>query len=433
MTGPARRLVRNRLVVHIHGYQPTGPDRFHRRFARELGVFGATWSLATRTESPSIAPHQARWEAETGGPGWRTRTDYRIIRLDDLIEATLRRPLLAQLARGYLGLFDFVFGRALMRYFQFNWHYALFTLTPLAMTLVAALAGLLLGILLGETLGAPFGLLGGLALFAAGIVYAGRRHYLYVMLGDWAFASVLARRLEPEIERRLNEARRDLAAAMAGEAFDEIVLIGHSLGAVLVLHLAEKLLTEAPTAETGAVDTRSTERPRAGTAARTGPRLGILTIGSSVLKIGLHEAAAGLRGAARAVTASPAPVWADYQSAVDVMNFPGVDPAVAMGVPARYPPIVRKAPFSRMLDLEAYRRLRRDFFRTHNQFFHAGTRRCAYDYFMFACGPFYLGDLAYEMEGAMTWLDGDGALTPACPSGPLTAAERHRAELGREP
>lgn len=398
MTAPSRRLVRSRLVVHIHGYQLTAPERFHRRFGRDLATFGQTWSARTETGAIEGLPRQGRWPAEAAGPDWQTRTDYRIIRVDDLIEQGHRRAPLLRIALGIRGLFDFLLDPAILGYFRYGWRYALFTLAPLAMMVAAVLAGLAAGWWLSGPLGWFPAAIAGFAAFAAAIAFFSKKYFLFILLEDWAFASVLARRLEPELAGRLDEARREVQAAVEADTYDEILLIGHSLGAVMILHLAEMLLAGLP--------------PAAGSS-RT--RIALLTIGSSVLKIGLHSAAEPLRRATAAVTSSSRLVWADYWSQHDVMNFPYVDPAVAMGLTPLHPTISRKATFRHMISPEALRALRFDFFRKHNQFFHAATRRSEYDYFLFVCGPFYCEDLARSRDGAIAWLDEAGALTDSAP------------------
>ncbi|GEO99890.1 hypothetical protein [Methylobacterium haplocladii] len=400
MTVTAAPIVRRRLVVHIHGYQLTAPDRFHRRFSRDLSTFGETWSASTETGAPEILPRQAHWQAEAGGPDWRTRTDYRIIRLDDLIAQGHRKPLPGRILLGIRGLFDFLLDRAILGYFRYGWRYAIFTIAPLAMMLASVLAGLFAARWSSGSIGPWFGSLVGIAVFVAGIAFFSKKFYLFILLEDWAFASILARRLEPELAARLDEGSREVRAAIEGGTFDEVLLIGHSLGAVMILHFAEMLLGGLPP------ETASAPSPT---------RIALLTIGSSVLKIGLHSAAEPLRRATAAVTSSPRIVWADYWSQHDVMNFPYVDPAVAMGITPLHPPISRKAIFRQMISAEALRAVRFDFFRKHNQFFHAATRRSGYDYFMFTCGPFYGADLARSPHGAMDWLDDRGALTGNAP------------------
>lgn len=403
MTVAARSVVRNRLVVHIHGYQLTAPERFHRRFARDLATFGTTWSVATETGRPKIGARHASWSAQASGPDWQVQTDYQIVRLDDLIELRHRQPFSRRMAQGIAGLSDFLLDRAIVGYFRYSWRYALFTLAPLVMMLGAVLAGVFTARALAASFGTLPAAIVGSAVFAAAFAFAGRKWYLFTLLEDWAFASILVRRLEPGLDLRLEESRRDLQAAIDRGGYDEILLIGHSLGAALILHLAEKLLLGFPPETQGPALAR--------------PRIAILTIGSSVLKIALHSKARNLKRATETVTASPLLSWADYFSRHDLMNFPHADPAASMGVRALYPPVSRKAVFRQMLDPAALKRLRFDPFRTHNQFFHAATRRSLYDYFMFVCGPFSCADLATGKDGAIHWLDRSGAIVSGVPNG----------------
>ena len=409
MSAPGRPVVRNRLVVHIHGYQLTTPERFHRRFGRDLATFGTTWSASTETGPLDISERHARWSAQAQGPGWQICTDYRIIRLDDLIAQRHAQPLFRRIVQGLRGLFDFLLDPAIVRYFRYGWRYAIFTLAPAAMIVGAIGAGIVSGLLLAPYPGAALGVMLGLAVTAALLLYAIKRWFLLILLEDWAFASVLVRRLEPDLALRLQEGSRDVRTAIDAGRYDEVLLIGHSLGAALILHLAEILLRDL------------TDVPAAGAPRR--PAIAVLTIGSSVLKIALHSAARDLRRATEVVTSSPAVVWAEYWSPQDVMNFPRTDPAAAMGVTAIHPPIFRKAVFRQMLDPEAFRKLRFDYFRTHNTFFRAATRRSVYDYFMFVCGPFLSADLFREPDGAMNWIDGSGAVVSARDRGPIASDE----------
>jgi hypothetical protein len=408
MTVPAGPVVRARLVVHIHGYQLTAPERFHRRFARDFATFGKTWSVETETGTPIVSTRQGRWPAQAIGLNWSTRTDYRLIRLDDLIERGHHRPLLKRIVLGIRGLLDFILDRAIIGYFRFGWRYALFTLAPMAMMIASLLAGGLVGRWLSPITGPWLAMLVGIAAFAAAIGFFTKKFFLLILLEDWAFASDLARGLQPEIAERIDEGSRDVLAAIASGGYDEVLLIGHSLGAVMILHLAELLLKDLP---------------GNGADASTPPRIAILTIGSSALKIGLHSAAEPLRRAAASVSSSPRLIWADYWSHHDVMNFPRTDPAVAMGLVPRFPTISRKAVFREMVSTETLNTLRFDFFRKHNLFFHAATRRSGYDYFMFTCGPFYCGDLARSSNGAIGWLDDTGAFQDGT-TNPMPATRR---------
>jgi hypothetical protein len=73
-----------------------------------------------------------------------------------------------------------------------------------------------------------------------------------------------------------------------------------------------------------------------------------------------------------------------------------------------------------MLDAPAYRRIRRNFFRLHNQFVSGNTKRASYDYFMLACGPLPVHYQIALPDGFISAFGGhaaEGAVLGAPPSG----------------
>ena len=60
-----------------------------------------------------------------------------------------------------------------------------------------------------------------------------------------------------------------------------------------------------------------------------------LTIGSSILKIGLHREGNALSQAVERVARSPGIFWGDYQARVDIMNFYNINPMAEIGVADR--------------------------------------------------------------------------------------------------
>ena len=89
-------------------------------------------------------------------------------------------------------------------------------------------------------------------------------------------------------------ARELVASARRGEA-EEIVLVGHSLGAVLAVDLLDRALQLWP--QLG----------------RSGTRMIFVSVGSSILKIGLHQGASRFRAALQRVAAAPGVVWGEYR------------------------------------------------------------------------------------------------------------------------
>ena len=382
-----------RLVFHVGGYEPLAPDAMHRRFVREIRRFETTWSASAATSSAQVDEDGAAWRVTATAPNWRVDTDYRLVRWDDIIEAAARQPMWRRIPLGLLAFLDFVAGGALWRYVRTNWRYALFFLYPYVLlaglTALAALAGRLVSQALASTFA---GLVAGALTFALLLRWPGRRLYLPLMLDDWTFARTYVRRGHPILDARLDRAANAIVAAARANDADEIVIVGHSLGAVLAVDLVARALTLEPAL------------------GRSGPPVALLSVGSSIPKIGLHRAARRFHAALARVAQAPGVFWAEYQAIIDVMNFYKTDPVAALGLEPTGKPVVRVVRISRMLDPAYYRRIKRDFFRLHRQFVSGNDRRSAYDYFMLLCGPIPVERQVRSPDGAASLIGPDGAL-----------------------
>ena len=397
-----------RLVFHLGGYDPMPPDAVHRRFLRELRRFQSTWGLQAQTTDPEISASEARWQIATSGPGWRVETEYRLIRWDDVIAAGVQRSTWRRVPLGLLAFADFLFGGALWGYLRTNWRYAGFFLYPYLLlsifSLVALAGGTTLGILASSAL---VGTAATCGLFVALLRWPGRLLFLHPLLDDWIFAREYIRGEHPVLGPRLDAMARNLCETARAGAVDEILVIGHSLGAVLAIDLLDRALQLEPMLGRNG-----------------GPRVAFLSVGSSIPKIGLHRAARRFRAAVERVAHSPAIFWGEYQALTDVMNFYKADPIACMGLSGRSP-IIRQVRVRAMLEPAAYARVKGNFFRVHCQFVSANDRRAAYDYFMFVCGPFATEDEVRSQDGAISAMAAGGRLSgPPAPRPRAVRPER---------
>jgi hypothetical protein len=391
MTAP---IVTRRLVYHISGYDFTMTvEALQRRFVRELRRFEGTWSITSSVTPPVISADETALDVDTNGPNWRVRTSYRFFRWDDVIAADGRKPLWQRVIAGLIAFFDYVIGGALWGYVRTNWRYALFFLYPYllfaALVAIAWLVGSAAGRLVGSSLA---GIAVAIAAFLALMHWPARWLLLPQLFDDWAFARTYIRGGEPVIEERLDRIARELSTAAQAGDVDEIIVIGHSLGAVLAIDLVDRALRFDPQLGT------------------TGARIAILSVGSSILKIGLHRGARRFHAAVSRVASAPGIFWAEYQALTDVMNFYKTDPVAAMKLTAATHPLIRTVRIKNMLDPAIYKRIRRNFFRVHCQFVSGNDRRAPYDFFMLMCGPLTAEQQARSQDGAASAIGADGAL-----------------------
>lgn len=391
-----------RLVFHIGGFDPTPPARMHGRFVRELRRFKETWCLTLASVSePESGPDQAAWNITTTGPNWVVDTRYCFVRWDDVVDAAASRPMGWRIPLGLLACLDFIWSCAFWGYLRTNWRYAGFFMYPfLVLALFAAIGYFSAASIASATGSAPVGAAAGLVTFAGLLRWPGRRMYLPLLLDDWIFSSEYVRRGNPILEQRLDRIAQEISTAVHAREFDEVAIIGHSLGAVLAIDLLDRVLT------------------RDSALGQRGTRLALLSVGSSILKIGLHRKAIRFRAALERVGEASGVFWGEYQALSDVMNFYKCDPMAVLNLTASGRPVVRLIRISRMLKPDAYRRVRRNLYRLHCQFISGNDRRAAYDYFMLLCGPLSVERQVRSPDGAVSAMGPDGTLLPETPHEP---------------
>jgi hypothetical protein len=402
----ARTTVAKRLVFHIGGYDPiTPPTSARRRFVREMGRFQLTWSVKAFIDGLQGSADQTKWNVTTTGPNWQVETEYHLVRWDDVIETFKRRTIWSRIPLGILAFVDFVVAGALWGYLRTNWHYAGFFLYPFVAFGGLILAALLIGVFAFKYAGSiPVAIGIGLLTFAGLLVGPWRWLHLDDLFDDWIFSREYIRKGNSTIERRLDRLAAEIVTAARNSEADELLVIGHSLGAVIAVDLLDRAL-----------------RLDGSLGASRIPVM-LITIGSSILKIGLHRAATCFRASMERVARAPDIFWADYQARVDVLNFYNTKPMAEMALPTENEPIVRLVEFSRMLERAMYRRIRLRFYRLHCQFISGNDKRALYDYFMLVCGPISARSQTLAADGAISMIGEDGALirVPPSRSEPLT-------------
>jgi hypothetical protein len=396
----ARATVAKRLVFHVGGFDPITPhDDARRRILRELGRFEVTWSVKATIDALRDGVNENGWRVTTTGPNWQVETDYHLVSWDDIIGQFTRRTIWSRIPLGITAFVDFIVAGALSGYLRTSWYYAAFFIYPFlvfgALLGVAVLAGVLALHASGST---PVALAVGFLVIATLLVGPWHWMHLDTLFDDWIFSREYVRNRNSTIEQRLDRLAEEIIAAARDTDADELLIVGHSLGAVIAFDFLDRALSRDPAFA-------ASDLP-----------ITFLTIGSSVLKIGLHRGATRFRAAVERVARSRGIFWGDYQSRVDVMNFYNTDPMAEMSLPTENGPVVKPVEFGQMLEHATYRRIRRRLYRLHCQFISGNDKRALYDYFMLVCGPVSAKCQTLAKDGAISMIAEDGTLlaVPGC-------------------
>jgi pimeloyl-ACP methyl ester carboxylesterase len=205
----------------------------------------------------------------------------------------------------------------------------------------------------------------------------------------WPYFRKFGRGQPTCFDRPINTGVARLIAAANASDLDEVVLVGHSGGAPLVLPIVARALERDP--DLG----------------RRVPSVVVMTLGSIMAGVALHPRAQWMRDMVRRVANEPSVRWIDCQSRRDVLQFWNFDPVAGIGVevdPQRCNPLIWQIRFRDVILPERYRRVQMNFFRLHYQFIMASDLKAPYDYFALTCGPFAAIDWAQRgREIAADW------------------------------
>ncbi len=396
-------MIARRHVYHLAGYDPIDAEAQHRRFGRQLDIFRRTWNVLTSL-SPLEQPdgrHTARWTVNAQGPDWQVEAVHEVWRWDDIVRADFLRRLPVRLGKAAIAYADFIATGTMFRYVMANQRYAIFFLFPLLALILFAAGGWLAAYILIAVLGltGPIAILAGigsgLAAFLILLRWPGARWRVQQLLDDWIFARDYLYGRRPDAEARLDEFADALMARVRAGGVDEIVIVGHSLGAMFALDVVVRALARDP--DLG----------------RHGVAVCVLTIGATIPKFALHPSARRLRETIARVVAEPSVAWVEYQSRADTISFYRFDPVALKRIAGDRldgKPVIRRVQIHDMLSPESFARYRRNVLRLHYQSVMANERRAPYDYYLMVCGPVAFADWTMAPTGFLDFVTGEGAL-----------------------
>ncbi|MDB5645776.1 alpha/beta hydrolase [Methylobacterium sp.] len=388
--GPVKR----RHIFYVPGYDPESSSRYRMLFVRELTRYAKRFGEPKRSISRAIMNADGTvqsWrvsaQAETEG----AETSYDVLLWDDLVRDDFRRLRLVSVFLLVVGTLQSIATGLMVRFYRLNWKYGNVILYPLVMVVLLGLCTLAiaafvhahLGTAFGHSLGwplwitIPLGLVIGLVWIKAMEALL-NRIYFWQLLNDWVFNWQHGQGRRPDYERRLDHFTDHVLAQAAALAAsdappDEIMILGHSSGALTAVEVAARVLARDPDFGTGPTT------------------LALVTLGSGLPLVAMQPRAGRLRGEIAALVASRRLVWADFQAPQDWMNFPGFNPVVDLDLDLRGAPpanpLVRSARFREIISAETYVKVRWRPFRMHFQFLLANDNRGYYDFFAMTLGP----------------------------------------------
>jgi pimeloyl-ACP methyl ester carboxylesterase len=375
--------VARRRVFYISGFDPRGVAAYHRLFLEEARKHaarsGGALSVGARKREDRLA---STWLAESAVNGEAVETTFEFMHWDDIARRHWHEGvrMLYRLAFKtywhWMVASDFLV-RRIFRVSRWNFltgiapAFVLFLLPPIAILVGWAGHALVQGALPESRWLAPaLGLAGFAAVIGLGW-WLERTFSLGWLLRTYGFVIDCSLGRVPELDERMARFAERIAGYAAQSGDDEIIVVGHSVGANVAVSVLARALASHPGF--------FRERPVA-----------LLTLGGSIPMQGLMPWSEAFRDELGKLAGAEGLCWVDVTARQDVASFSELNPVALSGVtiegqaPAR--PLVVSGAFREMLHPENYDKETWDVFRMHFQYLMAGDREVANNYIAVTTG-----------------------------------------------
>jgi hypothetical protein len=387
--------VQRRTVFYVSGFDPKGAAHYHALYreqsALQSRLNGLTIEVGQRQRD---AAGNSSWPVQARDGDDQVHTRYEFLRWDDIVRNHWPKTT-ARLWRDIVATTIFNLKCAsLWRMFKLSWPPAVALFAPFALLCAVIVVLPLLSVALG---GLVLRTSGGAALAAAGATITAAmlgwlawklqaRYSMYWLMRSYAFTARQGRNETPDLEARLDLLADQVRARIEDGSDDEVLVVGHSSGAMMAISILARALHGSPEI-----------------APRAGPRVALLTLGQWIPLLGLLPGADRFRRELQALATAPALTWIDFSAPPDGCCFALVDPLTACDVrcgealPDR--PKLLSPRFAEMFGPGEYLALRNDKFRMHFQYLMASQRKTEYDYFAITAGALALETRFQALEG----------------------------------
>lgn len=399
--GPDAARVRRRHVLYLSGFDPQGPSHYHALYAEQAAlqaqVNGDRIEVGPRQRAGANAAWDVLCQPADGGDAIETR--YEFLRWDDIVRQHWPRGQARLLALTLITTARLLGNGSLWRILQTSWP---------AFIALAAPAGLILGVVLAvvsivaatlwlaKASSPMFGLATAAALLGLLLALARRAQAKVQMAWLMRSASVILQQAQgglPALEQRLDAFAAHLVAKASFDDLDELLVVGHSSGAMLAVSVMARALSQAP---------MLLER-------RTS--VALLTLGQCIPVLSYQPEAQGFRKELATLRSAQGLVWIDMTAPPDGCCFALMDPTEVCldgqgeasrteGGPKRLSPR-----FAQSFSAGRYRVIRRDKYRCHFQYLMATELRASFDYFSVTAGALRLADRFASLPSVIGFRD----------------------------
>lgn len=385
--------VRKRRVFYFSGFDPRGPAPYHSLYLEEGKKQSALNDLNLTVKNRSRNSRlSSSWEISAVSPeNSRIETTYEFLRWDNIIRRNWPKSEVTMFLGALKAYWVFLTSGLIGKFFRTSWPPSVTLIYPMLYITAVLIGGAGVSVLVTCGIVQFLDLSWWFALIPGGVVFAGsiaigrlldQRVHAYWLLKTYTFMLRWATGGAPELDERIEEFAQHIADYIQGSEDDEVLIVSHSVGTILVIPLVAKILKK----------NNATDKTR--------PKIALVTLGNSIPLVSYLSGAHAFRKDLEEVAFAAEIDWVDFSAHRDGACFSRADPVTSSGIerPTDCPvrPLMLPARFARMFSESSYKQIKRDIFRIHFQYLMAGEQLTEYDFFAITAGSQTLGERYIE-------------------------------------
>lgn len=383
-----KQTISSRLVLNFPGFEKTTLTHQLGRLQHAAQKSGQVWGFERKPKEPEIDGDEIRAIIESltkgaiAGKDFKTRTRLVQFSWSDIVQKYENEIFPIGFGLGLPRYFAFFFDGTVWRYFKTSSRYFGFTLFPILLMALFAIAAWLViykGLpLTGLVLTGFWAFLAAALLWLALCKFPGDLAYLNLTIADWGFARDMLFRNKRDIEARFADFAGICTTEIKASKADEILIVGHSFGSIWAVVALGMALKQNPELFKG-------------------KKIAFLALGSSLLKLALSPKAGFIREHLGRILSEKNLFWHEIQTKDDWIAFYKSDPFAPLGIkasPERYK--VDRIRFKTGMENRRYKKMRKSFYTTHRQYILYYDYPTGFDTHLRLFGPYLARDLGDE-------------------------------------
>lgn len=352
----SKKTVTQRTLLYLGGFDPRGARFYHQLYKDEAAKADATIKVEGRKR---LKKHVAHWQVSKD----KTATDYQFLEWDDIVRKHWLSHRVKLTLKGFSAAWHYIISGAAWKGYQSSRTCGITLFYPAVFLLASLTISILLGLFVSDTAHPILGVIAAVVSVAGFLSLAERLRLLW-LLRLYVFCNHYAMHGDADLQKRAELFADHIADALSSDS-DELLLVAHSVGAIVLIPTLAALFTRHPDADIS--------------------KLSILTLGHPIPLVSYLPEATAFHDDLR-VIADKKLHWVDFSSKPDGACVEETSPYAFVCEPSGHEVKLLSPRFHTLFDEPVYKALRRDKYRLHFQYLSAADKQGEYDYFAITAG-----------------------------------------------